>query len=148
VPVPPVTVTGDLPPGVHRATLAEVVERFGHDSAQRHAVAERLTRIYHIARDTGHLVRFVVFGSFVTIKAYPNDVDIFMIMDEGFDLEQYWGETRLVFEHGASQTHFGASVFWQRNLPILGSEDEAIEDWQITRERRRRGIVEVISEDS
>ena len=128
MPIPPFTVTGDLPAGVHRATLAEVVERFGRGSAQRQAVTQRLRRIHQIARDTGHLVRFVVFGSFVTTKAFPNDVDIFMIMDEGFDLEEYWGETRLAFEHGAAQTHFGVSIFWQRNLPIFGSEEEAIAD--------------------
>ena len=29
MPLPPFTATGDLPPGIHRATLAEVLERFG-----------------------------------------------------------------------------------------------------------------------
>jgi hypothetical protein len=147
VPIPPFTTTGDLPPGVYRATLTEVIERFGRGSAQRQVVAQRLRLIHQIARDTGHLVRFVVFGSFVSTKARPNEVDIFMIMDEGFNLEEYWGDIRLAFEHGAAQTHFGVSVFWQRDLPIFGSQEEAIEAWQITREHRRRGIVEVVLEE-
>lgn len=32
------------------------------------AVGERLERIYHVAAATGHLARFIVFGSFVTDK--------------------------------------------------------------------------------
>ena len=32
--VPPFTASGDLPPGIHRATLAEVLERFGSGSPQ------------------------------------------------------------------------------------------------------------------
>ena len=59
---------GDLPPGVHSATLREVLERFGQGSVQRCAVAERLTRVYQLVTSTGQLARFVVFGSFVTAK--------------------------------------------------------------------------------
>jgi len=38
-----------------------------------------------VAAATGHLARFVVFGSFVTDKAAANDVDVFLIMDDAFD---------------------------------------------------------------
>ena len=44
---------GDLPPGVHRATLAEVLERFGHGSFRRRVVADRLTRVYQLVASTG-----------------------------------------------------------------------------------------------
>ena len=40
--LPAFNTEGDLPPGVHRATLPEVLERFGEGSVQRCAVAERL----------------------------------------------------------------------------------------------------------
>ena len=68
--------TGDLPTGVHEASLAEIIARFGRDTDQRKLIARRLERIYHIASQTGHLARFVVFGSFATDKAKPNDVDV------------------------------------------------------------------------
>jgi hypothetical protein len=42
-------------------------------------VGLRLERIYNIAWATGHLARCVVFGSFVTAKLVPNDVDIFLL---------------------------------------------------------------------
>jgi hypothetical protein len=64
--LPGFSLTGDLPEGVHRATLAQVVERFGGGTVQRLAVANRLEHIYHTAHSTGLLARFVVYGSFVT----------------------------------------------------------------------------------
>jgi len=92
---------------------------------------------------TGHLKRFIVFGSFVTATPEPNDVDLFLVMDDTFDLSQVTGEARLVFDHPAAQAHFGASIFWLRRLAALPNEDEAVLGWQVKRDGTRRGIVEV-----
>jgi len=139
---------GDLPTGVHRATLRETLGRFGKGSRQRLAVAQRLERVYEIGKSTGHLARFIVFGSFVTAKQEPADVDVFMLMDDGFDAGRATGEARLLFDHAAAQAHFGASVFWLRRLAALGGEDAAIDGWQTKRDGTRRGIVEIIEEVS
>jgi hypothetical protein len=45
---------GDLPLGVHSATLDEVVQHFGA-TARRIVIARRLERIYQLAHSTGHL---------------------------------------------------------------------------------------------
>jgi hypothetical protein len=44
---------GDLPSGIHQATLAEVVRHFGTSTLQRRIVARRLERIYNLAHGTG-----------------------------------------------------------------------------------------------
>jgi hypothetical protein len=142
--LPPFNETGDLPPGVHRATLAEVLERFGQGSVQRCAVAHRLSRIYQLADSTGQLARFVAFGSFVTSKQAPNDVDVVLLMEDSFDLEAVAGEAALVFQHMEAEAHFGASVFWTRRAAALGGEQAMIEYWQARREGGRRGIVEIV----
>jgi Family of unknown function (DUF6932) len=80
---------GDLPVGIHQATLAEVIEHFGQGNFQRQRVARRLTRIYDLAQSTGQVARFIVYGSFVTAKPFPNDVDVFMLMEDTFDLYQW-----------------------------------------------------------
>ena len=103
MPLPPFTSAGELPPGVHRATLREVLTRFGAGSRQRMAVAERLERVYRLAQATGHLSRFVVFGSFVTDKPEPHDVDVFLVMDDAFDAGTLPGETALAFDHAAGR---------------------------------------------
>jgi hypothetical protein len=84
-----------------------------------------------------------VFGSFVTAKVEPNDVDVFLVMQDSFDLDQVAGEARLVFDHSVAQAHFGASVFWLRRLAALPSEDESCLGWQLKRDGTRRGIVEI-----
>ena len=135
---------GNLPVGVYQAPLAEALEHFGMATAQRQIIAQRLSRIYAIAHSTRAVAHFIVFGSFVTAKVVPNDVDIFMLMDDGFDASQLRGEAGIVFDHEAAQNYFGASVFWIRQMAALGGEQAAMEDWQHTREGGRRGIVEIV----
>lgn len=144
--LPPFDENGDLPPGVHRATLSEVTDRFDLGELQRRAVAGRLTRIYELVASTGQLARFVVFGSFVTAKAEPNDVDIVLLMEDAFDLSSVSGETAIVFRHAEADAHFGASVFWARRSGAIGGEEAMIEYWQVRRDGGRRGIIEIIPE--
>lgn len=116
--LPSIAKTGDLPQGVHHASLREVLNQFGQAT-------------------------FIVFGSFVTAKPEPNDVDVFLVMHDTFDLNQVTGEARLLFDHPAAQAHFGASIFWLRQLAALPNEEEAVLGWQLKRDGARRGIVEV-----
>src|SRR5437762_3066660 len=102
MPIPDFTSIGDLPAGVHSASLAEVVARFGVGSPKRRLVSLRLERAYVLAAATKHLARFVVFGSFVTDAVNPNDVDVFMIMDDDFDSSLLVGEALLLFDRVAA----------------------------------------------
>ena len=123
--------------------MPEVLTQFGEDTTQRKLVGMRLARVYELAVATGQLKRFIVFGSFVTAKSEPNDVDVFLVMHDTFDLDQVTGEPRLVFDHAAAQAHFGASIFWLRQLAALPDEEQAILNWQIKRDGTRRGILEI-----
>lgn len=84
MPLPDLNATGDLPAGAHRATLAEVLQRFDSLTGQRGVCARRLSHIYDLALRTGCLKRFIVFGSFVTAEEKPNDVDVVLVLDDGF----------------------------------------------------------------
>ena len=75
------------PPGVHEATLSEVVERFGTNTPRRQVLASRLQELVSLARETRHLQRLFIWGSFVTDKLFPRDLDVFLLMQEGFDRE-------------------------------------------------------------
>ena len=138
---------GDLPVGIHQATLSEVLNHFGVGSLQRRVVAQRLVRIYDLASGTGRLARFIIFGSFITAKPDPNDVDIFLLMEDSFAPQQVSGEAEIIFDHLASQEYEGASVFWLKKSGAIGGEQKAAEDWQVKRDQTRRGIVEVIGRD-
>ncbi len=138
---------GDLPPGIHQATLTEVVTHFGQGTPQRQIMAHRLDHIYTLAVGTGHLARFIIFGSFVTDKPNPGDVDIFFLMEDTFDVSQVSGEAALIFDHVVTQNYEGASIFWIRRLAALGGEEATIAHWQIKRDGTKRGIVEVAKDD-
>ncbi|MBI3913520.1 MAG: hypothetical protein HY327_04940 [Chloroflexi bacterium] len=99
-----------------------------------------------MAIQTGHLRRFIIFGSFVTAKPNPGDVDIFLLMEDTFDVSQASGETALIFNHLAMQNYEGASIFWVRRLAALGGEGATVEYWQVKRDGTKRGIVEVIEQ--
>jgi uncharacterized protein DUF6932 len=145
-PLPAFTNAGDLPPDVYRASWQEVIDRFGTGSHRRLTIASRLTRIYAVAMQTGQVRRFIVFGSFITDKPEPNDVDVFLLMEDAFEIRRLEGEARLLFDHAAADVRFGASVFWLRPQTALGGEEASIEHWQIKRDGTRRGIIEVVEE--
>jgi hypothetical protein len=144
---PDFNANGDLPPGIYQATLAEVLEHFGKGTSQRRVIARRLDHIYTLATGTGHLARFIIFGSFVTTKSDPGDVDIFLLMEDTFDVNQLSGETALIFDHIATQNYEGASIFWIRRLAALDGEEATVSYWQLKRDGGKRGIVEVVDED-
>ncbi|MGH9942818.1 MAG: DUF6932 family protein [Pyrinomonadaceae bacterium] len=139
---------GDLPEGVHRASLEEVLVRFGHGAPQRQRVTARLTRVYELAHSTGKLERFIIFGSYVTSKPEPNDVDIILIMRDDFREQDYTEEVMPIFHHLRVQREFGASVFWTRpGALVLESVVEFLAHWQVKRDLSRRGIIEVLPEN-
>ena len=129
---------------MHQATINEVLARFGSGTRQRQAVTARLLRIYHLARATGKLDRLILFGSYITATSNPNDVDIVLIMRNDFDVYVYEEETWALFDHQGAAEVFEASIFWIRPvLLLLETVEEFIAHWQIKRDHRRRGIVEV-----
>jgi hypothetical protein len=145
VPLPDFNASGDLPTGVHGARLDEVIRRFGSAGGRRRVCTLRLSHVYELAKRTEHLQRFVIFGSYVTTQANPNDIDVVLVMDDAFRLEECSIESRGLFDHAVAQARYGASVFWLRPGLMTGeSLDDFIGYWQLKRDGSRRGIVEVI----
>ncbi len=70
-----------------------------------------------------------------------------MLMEDTFDSNQVPGEAAIIFDNVAAQNMEGASVFWIRRLASIGGEQAALEHWQIKRDKTKRGIVEVITDD-
>lgn len=144
MPLPAFTASGDLPPGVHAATLPAVLARLGSSTPARVAAGRQLATIHRLAMVTGKLRRFIVFGSFVTAKPAPGDIDVFLVMDDDFAVATVTGDAAAVFDHSLAQQRLGASIFWVRKLAALGGEQAAVEYWQVTRSGGQRGIVEIV----
>lgn len=145
MPLPDFNAQGDLPEGLHRATFDEVVARFGRGSLARQQVTGTLRRIHELVTATGKVEQFVIFGSYVTSKEEPNDVDLVLVMKNDFSFDACDSETRVLFDHQRAQSRVGASIFWLVPSVVLrGSLEDFILDWGIKRDLSRRGIVEVI----
>lgn len=136
---------GDLPAGVYRATMKEVLARFGVGSVERKKTGATLQRIFDLAKSASDFDRLVIFGSFVTAKPRPNDVDVMLVMRDAFQLENCPADLLPLFDHSRAEQEFGASVFWIRpGLLIVDTVDQFIQRWQLKREGGQRGIVEVV----
>jgi hypothetical protein len=144
VALPEFNESGDLPEGIHPTVLAEVLTRFGAGTEQRIEVTGRLLRIHKLASATGRVERILLFGSYVSNVAAPNDVDLVLVMRNDFRLEDSPTELHILFDHARADKELGASIFWIRPDMLLG---ERIEDflafWQTKRDGKKRGIVEV-----
>jgi Family of unknown function (DUF6932) len=74
--LPALLPNGYLPPGVHEATLSEVVERFGANKPRRQVPASRLQELVSLTRVTRKLRRMFIWGSFVTDKPLPSTTSL------------------------------------------------------------------------
>jgi len=77
--IPPLDDCGNLPPGIHPATLAEVEARFGRASELRRVQMESIRWMIDLAVRAG-VERVILNGSFVTDTIEPDDVDCVLLV--------------------------------------------------------------------
>lgn len=85
-----------------------------------------------------------MFGSYVTYKLEPNDVDVVLVMRDDFALSRCSAEQMALFDHTRAERELGASIFWVRPSMLLRETlEEFIAYWQVKRDKTTRGIVEI-----
>jgi hypothetical protein len=112
---------GNLPEGIHLATEDEVFLRFATTSARRQWLGEQLRSLLALAKSTGQLSRVFLWGSFVTSKEVPNDVDVLLVMTADFAVEILPAQCYVLFDYVQARLRFQGDVFWTK-API----DEAV----------------------
>jgi predicted nucleotidyltransferase len=104
----------------------------------------RLRALLELAGAGGQLRRVFVWGSFVTGKPAPRDLDILLIMSEDFEVDRLAASAQAVFDSRRAKLLFESDVFWAR--ASIG--DQVLELWldtyQTSRSFRKRGIVELV----
>jgi hypothetical protein len=132
---------GYLPEGLHFATEAEAIFRFGGSTRHRRRLALRLRQWIELARAV-RARRFFVDGSFVTAKPRPNDVDAVIWLPDDFATQIACGEAAAMELEMMLVTRCPEEIFSAED----GHDwDERVEFFGRTREMdgRRKGIVEV-----
>jgi hypothetical protein len=100
--------------GVHIADWQEFEARFCSSSPRRVWLSGRLRILLEFAATGGKLRRIFVWGSFVTGKPAPGDIDILLIMDEDFETEIDSASAQAVFDSVRARLLFESDVFWAR----------------------------------
>lgn len=138
---------GNLPKGVHKASLDEIKKVFSVGSARRKWLIGNLEKIIDLANSTGSLERIIIWGSFITNKELPQDIDLLLIMKEDFIVDKVGPEAKKMFDYVQGRIVFNADIFWTKSS--IGEEtiNLWLETYQMTREFDPRGIVEVIIDD-
>ncbi len=135
---------GNLPEGIHFATEEEVFARFATPSARRQWLGEQLRSLLALAKSTGQLARVFLWGSFITSKEVPNDLDVLLVMSTEFAIEALPVPTQVVFDHVQARLRFQADVFWSK----ASIDPQVLQLWldtyQTGKDFTRRGIVEVV----
>jgi hypothetical protein len=80
VPLPNFTAEGYLPPGIHAASLREVQVHFGHGSPTRQLQIGLTEQIVETGRHYASIKRVLLWGSFVTDKPEPADLDYSIVV--------------------------------------------------------------------
>jgi hypothetical protein len=141
--LPELSDEGELPPGVHVADWEELQARFGGSSSRRIWLSSRLRALVELAATSGKLRRVFIWGSFVTAKPAPKDLDILLIMDGDFEVDGLTASAQVVFDSARAKLLFESDVFWAR--ASIGGEllDLWLDTYQTSRRFRKRGIVEL-----
>lgn len=135
---------GNLPEGIHLATEEEVFVRFATTSARRQWLGEQLRNLLALAKSTGQLSRVFLWGSFVTRKENPNDMDVLLVMGADFAFDMLPAQCHVLFDHVQARIHFHTDVFWTK-ASIDGRVLQMwLDTYQTDKGFKRKGIVEVI----
>ena len=84
-----------------------------------------------------------VWGSFVTAKVAPKDIDLLLIMAEDFDVSEFAVSAQAIFDAPRAKLMFSADVFWAR--ASIGEELLRLwlDTYQVSRTFQKRGILEL-----
>jgi hypothetical protein len=137
--IPPFDESGHLPPGVCRASLEEILAQFCHGEVREHW-GNILREVIALSKRTEKLETIYLFGSFVTAKVAPADVDLFLVMSKDFSIDEVEGRARLLFDRSRAAIVGGICIYW---ITARTDRTPFLAAWQLRLEGGRRGIVEV-----
>ena len=99
-----------------------------------------------LAAASGELRRVFIWGSFVTGKPAPRDLDILLIISESLEVDRLAAPVQAVFDSTRAKLlfEFESDVFWTR--ASIGDEVLGVwlDTYRTSRDFRKRGIVELV----
>jgi predicted nucleotidyltransferase len=125
------------------ASLDDIRIRFGTSTPRRQFLFRQLEIIVDQLLVTRNVKQIYLFGSFVSGKASPNDVDLLVIMNAGFSTAQLGGKVLELFQHDVCRIRYHADLFWVTEAVGNARIEDLLEVFSRDREGRTQSVVEV-----
>ena len=125
MPLPELTNDGFLPPGIYAASLREVLARHAVGSPVRQRQGELLRLLVEAAKTYPTIKRVLVWGSFVTDKTEPGDLDYSIVISINHGSEKVAPQHRRFFVPVEARQFYGVDrgYFYMEDwLPIIYAE--------------------------
>lgn len=144
MPLPDFDADGFLPPGIHAASLAEVGDRYGQGAVLRRQAFDLLQRVVEVALEYPTAKRVLLWGSFVTTRPEPQDLDYSLIVALDHPRTAIGGVHRRFLVPSEARQRYGVDAGYLviADFP-LEIYVERVEFLCHTKTRRPCGIVEV-----
>jgi hypothetical protein len=128
----------NLPEGNHDCSWPDFVARFAYNE-QRRMLLVRLQHVLGTAKKCQFLLA-VIFGSYITSKEDPGDVDLVWVIDQTTNTDLLQIPCKQLLEHQESKARFGCDLFF---FPDSEGFMGRINDlWGYNRDyTKRRGLV-------
>ena len=142
--LPALNAEGYLTPGIYLASLDEVLERFGTGTSTRERGGNLLRLIVESARKYPTIKRILIWGSFVSAKQEPADLDYSIVVDPMHLLTTIEPEDKRFFVPFDARIHYGVDVGY---LVLFEFPPETYAEFILffcqDRDGRQHGILEV-----
>jgi predicted nucleotidyltransferase len=92
---------------------------------------------------TRNVRQIYLFGSFVSGKALPNDVDLLVVMNASFSTTQIGGKVLELFQHDVCRIRYHADLFWVTEAVGNARIEDLLEVFSRDREGRAQSVIEV-----
>lgn len=125
------------------ASVQEIETRFGASTPRRQFLFQQLQILFNRLRAIGGVRQVFLFGSFVTGKPSPNDIDLFLVMNGGFSTTNLSGQDLDVFQHDLSRIRFHADVFWVTEAVGADRIEDLLDVFSRNRDGQPQPIIEV-----
>ena len=125
------------------ASLDGIRIRFGTSTPRRQFLFRQLEIIIDQLLVTRNVGQIYLFGSFVSGKASPNDVDLLVVMNAGFSTIQIGGKVLELFQHDVCMIRYHADLFWVTEAVGNARIEDLLEVFSRDREGRTQSVVEV-----
>jgi predicted nucleotidyltransferase len=125
------------------ASLDDLRMRFGTSTPRRQFLFRQLEIVIDQLLITRSVKQIYLFGSFVSGKASPNDVDLLVVMNAGFSTTQLGGKVLELFQHDVCRIRYQADLFWVTEVVGNARIEDLLEVFSRDREGRAQSVIEV-----